>query len=116
MDKIQKAISNTKCNILSFLSDKYYLGELFEMYHGVTLRDAKGNDMFTKELKFTDVFLERVQEYLQGSQMQNEQRDKKLQSSLSPSSLSIIHSMVECIQVSSGKLHEMVYHEEYFDL
>ena len=36
MEKIQKAISNTKGNISSLLSDINYLLELVEMYHGVT--------------------------------------------------------------------------------
>ena len=39
MEKIQKSISNTKGNILSFHSDRDYLLELIEMYHGMTLKD-----------------------------------------------------------------------------
>ena len=56
MEKIQKAISNTKGNILSFLSDRDYLLELVEMYRGMTLKYEEENDK-RKRTKFHPIFL-----------------------------------------------------------
>ena len=40
MEKIHKAIPNTKGNILSLIYNRDYLLDLVDMYHGVALRDA----------------------------------------------------------------------------
>ena len=44
IENIQKAISNTKGNILNFLSDRDYLIELVGFYHGLTLNNVEEND------------------------------------------------------------------------
>ena len=87
MEKIHKAIPNTKGNILSLIYNRDYLLDLVDMYHGVTLRDAEENENLAKGFMSTHDSLESFRKALQESQMQNEQLDKNLQISLSPLSL-----------------------------
>ena len=57
MEKIQKAISNTKCNILSFLFDRSYLIGLVEMLHEDSIRDNEDICKLEHELNSTQYFL-----------------------------------------------------------
>ena len=66
-EKIQKAISDTKSNILSLLSDRYNLLDLVEMFHEVILKDAEEIENITIYLNTTHDYYDSFQKALQES-------------------------------------------------
>ena len=72
LEKIQKATSTTKGNIMCFLFDRIHLIELAEILHEASIRDNEEICKLEHEFNSTQDFLKHDQEELQEYKIQNE--------------------------------------------
>ena len=111
IEKIQKATSTTKGNLMYLLSDRSHLIDLVQILHEASIRDNEEICKLKHELNSTQDCLKDAQEVLQEYKVQNEKLLEDLQSSWSPT-----YVFDFCMDDSMKIPHGMVDHEIQTDL